>query len=79
MCTLRFILSMLIEKVMEMSTRLLESTTSANSQIEKPNTPSQRVAQKLGATVEREDVEFAYYTADIWRHLPPEEFLARHA
>ena len=51
----------------------------ANSQIEKPNTPSQRVAQKLGATVEREDVEFAYYTADIWRHLPPEEFLARHA
>jgi len=49
------------------------------SQIERPNTPSQRVAQKLGATVEREDVEFAYYTADIWRHLPAQEFLARHA
>ncbi len=51
----------------------------AVSQIEKANEPSRRIAQKLGATVEREDIEFAYYTADIWRHLSPKEFLARFA
>ncbi|MEM7290326.1 MAG: GNAT family N-acetyltransferase, partial [Pseudomonadota bacterium] len=47
----------------------------AVSQIDKDNPASQRVSEKLGATKEEEGVVFANYVADIWRHLPPQEFL----
>jgi len=47
----------------------------AISVIDKDNTPSQRVAEKLGAHKEKSNQKIWDFTADIWRHLPPKEFL----
>ena len=50
--------------------------TTAISLIDAGNGASQGVAKKLGATKERENVPIWDFTADIWRHLPPERLLA---
>ena len=50
--------------------------TTAISLIDAGNHASQGVAKKLGATKERENVPIWDFTADIWRHLPPERLLA---
>lgn len=47
----------------------------AISVIDKDNRPSQRVAEKLNARLEQREVAIWNFTADIWRHLPPEDFL----
>ena len=49
----------------------------AISCIDPKNTGSIGVAKKLGATKERTDVEVCYFRADVWRHLPPEQFEER--
>ncbi|MEO1746520.1 MAG: GNAT family N-acetyltransferase [Pseudomonadota bacterium] len=46
----------------------------AISVIDSENFASQGVAKKLGATKEQTDVSIWDFTADIWRHLPPEDF-----
>ena len=48
-------------------------------QIDKDNPSSQKVSEKLGAIKEADDIEFPNYTADVWRHLPPEKFRERFA
>jgi ribosomal-protein-alanine N-acetyltransferase len=50
----------------------------AISLIDARNEGSVGVAQKLGARLEQHDVPVTTFTANIWRHLPPEEFLAQH-
>lgn len=53
--------------------------TTAISVIDPDNGASQSVARRLGATRERDNVPIFDFTADIWRHLPPEQFLStRH-
>lgn len=52
--------------------------TSAISLIDADNAASQGVARKLGASCEQTSVPVTNFTADIWRHLPPEQFLAAH-
>ena len=47
----------------------------AISLIDEDNTASQGVARRLGASLEKKQVEVCDFTADIWRHLPPEEIL----
>lgn len=47
----------------------------AISLIDPDNTASQGVARKLGASVEETQVEVWDFTADIWRHRPPDEFI----
>ena len=51
----------------------------AISLIDAGNHASQGVARKLGAHRERADVAVTSFTADIWRHLPPDRFLAGQA
>lgn len=53
--------------------------TTAISLIDPANSASQNIAKKLGAHKEQENVEVTHFTADIWRHLPPEQFLEQHA
>lgn len=53
--------------------------SSAISLIDPQNAASQNVAQKLGATLDQTGVDVTDFTADIWRHLPKEEFLERYA
>ena len=50
----------------------------AISLIDKDNHGSKHVAAKLGATFEREHVLFGH-PAEVWRHLPPEQFRERFA
>ena len=52
---------------------------SAISCIDEGNTGSEGVAKKLGASLEQRDVQVNDFTANVWRHLPPEQFLARMA
>ena len=52
---------------------------SAISCIDADNIGSQSVARKLGATRAQQDVKINDFTADIWQHLPPTEFLGRTA
>ena len=52
--------------------------TTAISVIDPENGASQGVARKLGAQKEQENVPIWDFTADIWRHQPPEQFLATH-
>lgn len=47
----------------------------AISVIDPENAASQNVAKRLGATVEKTNVKIWDFTADIWRYLPPTEFL----
>ena len=49
----------------------------AMSCIDDGNAGSQGVARRLGATLEARDVAINDFVADIWRHLPPRDFLAR--
>lgn len=51
--------------------------TTAISVIDPQNHASQNVARKLGATKERQDVPIWDFTADIWRHRAPAQFLAQ--
>ena len=53
--------------------------TTAISMIDKRNEGSKRVAAKMGATFEKTDVLFDEFEAEIWRHLPPSEFLEQAA
>ena len=47
----------------------------AISLVDDGNTPSRKVAERLGATYERTE-QVTDFTAGIFRHLPPSEFLA---
>ncbi|WP_306120624.1 MULTISPECIES: GNAT family N-acetyltransferase [unclassified Roseitalea] len=49
----------------------------AISLIDPDNHASQGVARKLGAVRERTGAQVTDFTADIWRHLTPAQFLAR--
>ncbi|MEW7009688.1 MULTISPECIES: GNAT family N-acetyltransferase [unclassified Lentilitoribacter] len=51
---------------------------SAVSLIDKGNIASEGVAKKLGAHMEQKDVSVTDFVSNIWRHLPPEEFLAAY-
>ena len=51
----------------------------AISVIDKENMGSKNVARKLGATFEKDSVLFDEFPAEVWRHLPPEQFLERYA
>lgn len=51
----------------------------AISMIDKQNEASKRVAAKMGASFEKDAILFDEFEAEIWRHLPPEEFLERAA
>ena len=53
--------------------------TTAISQINPLNHASQKVAEKLGAFNEQQNVVVNDKTIDIWRHLPPKEFMERYA
>jgi RimJ/RimL family protein N-acetyltransferase len=46
----------------------------AISLIDTDNTPSRKLAERLGATFERTETVTSF-TADIYRHLPPSQFL----
>ncbi|WP_421856079.1 GNAT family N-acetyltransferase [Oricola sp.] len=50
--------------------------TTAVSVIDPQNRASQNVARKMGALLERENEPVWDFRADIWRHQPPERFLA---
>ena len=50
----------------------------AISLIDKRNIASKRVAEKLGASFEKDSLLFGTDTAEVWRHLPPEQFLETH-
>ncbi|MEL6922286.1 MAG: GNAT family N-acetyltransferase, partial [Pseudomonadota bacterium] len=51
----------------------------AISCIDPNNVGSQGVAKRLGATLEESGVQVCFFTADIWRHLPPKQYLERAA
>lgn len=51
----------------------------AHSYIDTDNVGSQGVAKRLGAALEKRDVKVNDFTADVWRHLPRDEFLERYA
>lgn len=51
----------------------------AISCIDPKNTGSIGVATKLGATKEQSDVEVCDFRADVWRHLPPDQFQERYS
>ncbi|MEO0495774.1 MAG: GNAT family N-acetyltransferase [Pseudomonadota bacterium] len=52
--------------------------TTAMSLIDARNGASIGVAKKLGASLERHSVPVTHFVADIWRHLPPEQFFKLH-
>ena len=47
------------------------------SLIDPQNKASQALAKKLGAVIEKQNAPINEFVADIWRHLPPEEFMER--
>lgn len=49
----------------------------AISLIDTGNAASQKVAQRLGAVREGSAEIFDQFAADVWRHLPPAEFMQR--
>ena len=49
----------------------------AISQIDVNNEPSKKLAGKLGASFEAHCELFGKYKSEIWRHLPPKEFMDR--
>ena len=57
----------------------VQGWTTAVSCIDAKNAGSQNVAKRLGASLEARDVEVNFFTADIWRHLSPAQFLERAA
>jgi len=52
--------------------------TTAISLIDADNAASQNVARKLGAAKVQANVQVTDFVADIWRHLPPQEFMEKH-
>lgn len=52
--------------------------TTAISLIDSGNVASERVAQKLGAHCEQTAVPVNDFATNIWRHLSPDEFMAKH-
>ena len=53
------------------------SWKTAISQIDVNNEPSKRLAAKLGASFEANSVLFDQFESEVWRHLPPNEFMER--
>ncbi|MDD9908305.1 MAG: GNAT family N-acetyltransferase [Ahrensia sp.] len=53
--------------------------TTAISCIDADNHGSQGVAKHLGATLEAKDVEVTDFRCDVWRHLPPQQFMEQFA
>jgi len=51
----------------------------AISMIDKENIGSKKVASKMGATFEKKSILFEEHEAEIWRHLPPEQFMEKFA
>ena len=51
----------------------------AISSIDEHNDGSKHVARKMGAIFENRTMLFEEFPAETWRHLPPEQFLERHA
>ncbi len=51
----------------------------AISQIDVANTPSKNLAGKLGAAFEGNAVLFGKFKSEVWRHLPPSEFMEKFA
>ena len=51
----------------------------AISLIDKENIGSKHVAGKLGASHEEDALLFGEHAAEVWRHLPPQEFRERFA
>ena len=51
----------------------------AISMMNKKNQGSKNVAQKMGAIFEKDSLLFGTSEAEIWRHLPPQEFQERFA
>ncbi len=51
----------------------------AISFIDAKNSGSQAVAGKMGAAYEKDGLLFGEVPAQIWRHLPPQEFLEKHS
>jgi len=49
----------------------------AVSCIDEHNTASQKVSQRMGAELEAKNQKVCFFTADVWRHLPPKEFAER--
>ena len=45
------------------------------SLIDPQNKPSQALAKKLGAVIEKKGASINDFVADIWRHQPPEKFM----
>lgn len=50
----------------------------AISFIDAENTPSEAVAKRLGAVMDGEGLLFGDEPANIWRHLPPDQFFKLH-
>ena len=53
--------------------------TTAISLIDEGNTGSEAIARKLGARIETRDAAVNDFRCNIWRHLPPAEFMERAA
>lgn len=53
--------------------------TTAISFVDSKNKPSEAVAQRLGAVHDGEGILFEKFPANIWRHLPPAQFLEKFA
>ena len=76
---------MLTAKAMRQKPRLLKYAynemkwPTAISMIDKRNTGSKNVARKMGASFEKEALLFDEVPAEVWRHLPPQEFMERCA
>lgn len=51
----------------------------AISLIDEGNVASENVAKKLGAKLEESKVSVTDFVTNIWRHLPPQEFMEKHA
>jgi len=49
------------------------------SLIDAKNEGSKNVARKMGAVFEREETLFGEFEAELWRHLPADQFLERHS
>ena len=51
----------------------------AISQIDEKNYPSKKLAKKLGASFEKNALLFDEHKSEVWRHLPPQQFMEMHA
>ena len=51
----------------------------AISFIDSDNIASQKVVERMGATIQESTILVDEFPVDIWRHLPPKEFMERFA